>query len=171
MALKLHTAATGQVVTTAEAKVQLRVTHSAEDALIAGMIGAATEQAEHLMGRALLPQKWQLTLDAFAPVLELQRPPVTAVDTVKYVDASGVLVTMDPAAYLLAKASDYTATLHPAHGTSWPTARSQPEAVQVVFSCGYADAAAVPLARATVDAVIANVSASASAASQAKVTA
>jgi uncharacterized phiE125 gp8 family phage protein len=146
VALIRHTAPSGQVVTTAEAKAQMRVTSSAEDALVALMIEAATEEAEHLMGRALLPQKWQLTLDSWPAVIELQRPPVTALDSVHYLaDADGADTELDGAAYQLAKAHAYTARLLPAFGTSWPATRLQAEAVRVVFSCGYADAASVPL--------------------------
>lgn len=145
MSLIRHTAPAGLVVTLAEAKAQLRVTNSAEDTAITSMVAAAVEECEHLMGRALLPQKWQLTLDAFAPQLLLQRPPVTAIDSVKYVHAdTGVLTTLDPSAYQVARADDYVARLNPAYGTSWPNVRCQPEAVQVIFSCGYADPTAVP---------------------------
>ncbi len=145
MALIQHTAPSGQVVTTAEAKAQTRVTTSAEDSLLVLMIEAATAEAEHLMGRALLPQKWQLTLDSWPDVIELQRPPVTAVDSVHYLAGEdGTDTLLDPAAYQLAKAHAYTARLLPAYLTSWPATRDQAEAVRVVFSCGYATPAAVP---------------------------
>ena len=145
MSLIRHTAPTGAVINLSDAKAQLRVTNSAEDAAIASMVAAAADECEHLMGRALLQQKWQLTLDAFVTPLLLQRPPVTAIDSVKYVHATtGVLTTLDPSAYQLAKADDYLVRLVPAFGTSWPSARCQAEAVQVVFTCGYATALAVP---------------------------
>ena len=145
MSLIRQTAPTGQVVSLQDAKAQLRVTSSAEDTAIASMVAAAVDECEHLMGRALLPQKWQLTLDAFATPLLLQRPPVTAIDSVKYVHAdTGVLTTLDPSAYQLAKADDYLVRLVAAYGTSWPSARRQPEAVQGVFSCGEVNALAVP---------------------------
>lgn len=169
MTLKLQAPATVPAVTLAEAKLHLRIDTSAEDALLTSLVVAATQDAEHLMGRAVMPQKWQLTLDTFfdpsvfsepAPLtidivrgpsyvtgstaLQLARPTVTAVDTVKYIDPTGVLQTLASTEYQLAAASDYTARLLPAYGKSWPAIRPQPEAVQVVFSCGYADAASVP---------------------------
>ena len=146
MSLKLFAPRTAQPIDLAAAKLHLRVDNSAEDALIDALIVAATDDAEHLMGRALLPQKWQLTLDSFASdEITLQRPTVTAVDSVKYLQASdGVLTTLANTEYTLAAASDFTARLVPAFGKSWPATRAMPEAVQVVFSCGYADAAAVP---------------------------
>lgn len=145
MALQLQTAATGSPVTVDEAKLHLRVSVAEDDTLITALIGAATLDAEHLMGRAVMPQKWQLTLDAFTNSIVLQRPPVTGVDSVKYVDAAtGTLTTIAPAMYQFAGASDYAARVVPAYGQSWPAARTQPEAVQIIFSTGYADAAKVP---------------------------
>jgi uncharacterized phiE125 gp8 family phage protein len=152
MALKLQTAATLLPITVQEAKLHCRVvasiadvSNTAEDALFTSLIGSATLEAEHLMGRAVMPQKWQVTLDAFQSSIDLQRPPVTAVDSVKYVDATtGTLTTVSPSVYQFVAGSDYTARIVPAYGQSWPSARAQPEAVQVIFTTGYADAASVP---------------------------
>jgi uncharacterized phiE125 gp8 family phage protein len=150
MPLKLITPRTLQPVTLAEAKLHLRVDTSDDDALITALIIAATDDAEALMQRAVLPQTWKLTLDSFGGAsswacIELQRPTVIAVTSVYYNQASdGVLTLLDPSAYQLAAASDYTARLLPAYGTYWPDLRDQAEAVQVTFTAGYADAAAVP---------------------------
>lgn len=158
MGLQLQTAATADPVTLAEAKLHLRVDFTADDALITSLISAATLGAEHMTGRALMPQKWLLTLDSFVKptsqwgvyvpavqAIDLQRPPVTGVDSIKYVDSiTGTLTTLSPAIYQVAMASDYTAKVVPAYGQSWPTPRAQPEAVQILFSTGYADAAHVP---------------------------
>lgn len=149
--LKLHTAATLPAVTTAEAKLHLRVDHSDEDALIDALVSAATADAEHIMGRAVMPQKWQLSIEAF-PVasgdttaeIELPRPPVTAIDSITYVGSDGVDATVAAEDFQLASASDYTAYVAPLYGEVWPTARDQAQSVRVVFTCGYANAAAVP---------------------------
>ncbi len=144
MSLSLHTAPTLLPVSLEEARTVQHVDESDEDYLLELAINQATEDAEQIMKRAISPQKWQLTLYAFDGVLTLQRPKVTAVDSVKYVNTEGVLNTLDPSAYKLSASSDYTATLHPAYGTSWPSTRAEPEAVQVVFTCGDANVAAVP---------------------------
>ncbi|MGJ7512348.1 head-tail connector protein [Variovorax sp. GT1P44] len=152
MTLRLQTAATLLPVTVPEAKLHCRtisdiadVSNTSEDALFTSLIGAATLEAEHLMGRAVMPQKWQVMLDAFCNSIALQRPTVSAVDSVKYVDATtGTLTTVNPTVYQFVAGSDYTARVVPAYGQVWPSARSQPEAVQVIFSTGYADAASVP---------------------------
>lgn len=146
MTLELSVARTAQPVTLAEAKLHLRVDAAEDDALISALIVAATDAAEHLMGRAVLTQRWQLTLDCFdADEIALQRPPVTSIVSVKYLQASdGVLTTLAGTEYTLAAASDYTARVVPAWGKSWPATRDVPEAVQILFEAGYADAASVP---------------------------
>lgn len=146
MSLTLHTAAALLPLTPAEAKLQCRALDlSIEDPLFVRIIGAATEDAEHLMQRAVMPQKHQLTLDAFASSIELRMPPITAIDSVKYVDATtGTLTTLPDTEYQLVGAKEHVPRLVAAYGKTWPATRAQPEAVQIVFSCGYADAAAVP---------------------------
>ncbi len=145
MTLRLHTAPTGQVVTTAEAKAQARVTHSAEDALIDLMIQAASSEAEHLMARAILPQQWRLTLDAWVRPVPLRMPPVRSVLSVQYADpTTGTMTLLDSGEYVLAHADDLGVDLYPAYGKSWPAHRTQPDAIEVIFEAGYANAAAVP---------------------------
>jgi uncharacterized phiE125 gp8 family phage protein len=145
MALKLITAATALAVSLVEAKEHLRVTESTEDTLITAMITAATEVAEQMTGRAIMPQTWELTLDSFPDAFELTRIPAASITSLKYYDADGVLTTMDGAAYTLDIADDYGfAYVVPAYGTEWPTAREQINAVVVRYVAGYANAAAVP---------------------------
>lgn len=147
MALKLLTPPTASVLTLAEAKVHLRedLVDAGNDALITAIVSAATQDAEHLMGRAILPQTWQLTLDAFPSVIDLPRPTVTDVASVKYVDATaGTLTTLNPSQYQTCLASDIAASIVPAYGCSWPAVRSQPESVQVTFTAGWATPADVP---------------------------
>lgn len=144
MSLRLQTPPASPPITLDQAKLHCRVIADSEDELISALIEAATQDAEHLMGRAVMPQKWQLSLEAFAPSIELHRPTVTAVDSVKYVDEAGVLQTLPSTEYQFVGATDYVARVVPAYGKFWPPARFQPEAVQIVFSCGYESKEAVP---------------------------
>ncbi len=143
MSLSIHTAPTLQPVTLAAMQEHLRNDAGVEESLIEALIDAATASAEHIMGRAIMPQKWQLMANSFDDLL-LKMPTVTAVDSVKYVDTSGALTTLNPSVYQTVLGSDYGASIQLAYGQSWPEVRDQPESVQVVFSCGYADAASVP---------------------------
>lgn len=143
MSLKLITAPTAEPVSLAEAKLHLRVDHADDDTLISSLIVAARQSAEHITGRALMPQTWELALDAFDSVICLPKPPFVSVTSVKYTDSNGVLQTLDPAAYSVDSYSE-PARLIPVYGGSWPSTRSQPNAVLIRYQAGYADAAAVP---------------------------
>ena len=169
MALKPHTAPTVPCVTLAEAKVQVHAdpTVTDEDALITAMVAAATDDAEHLMQRAVMPQKWLLTLDAFveetaspkviawqpwspmvvpsADCILLRRPIVTSIDSIQYAAAdTGTMTTLPATEYQVDLASELIARVAPAYGKTWPATRLQLGAVQIVFSCGWPNAAAVP---------------------------
>jgi len=153
--LTLTTAPAATPVTLAEAKAHLRVTTADEDTLITALIEAATEQAEHLMQRAVMDQQWTLTLDSFsdpsaasadtASAIELRRPTVTAVVSVQYLEpVAGVLTTLAGSLYTADLSSPLVARLVPAYNQTWPDTRAQIAAVQVRFSCGWLNAAAVP---------------------------
>lgn len=145
MALQLQTPPTLYPLTVAEAKSHLRVDVADDDALIQALISASTQDAEHLMGRAIMPQKWLYTADVFDAEIELDRPTVTAVDYVKYIHpTTGVPTTLSAGVYQTVLLSDHKAKILPAYGQTWPGTRAQPEAVQILFSCGYPDAASVP---------------------------
>jgi uncharacterized phiE125 gp8 family phage protein len=143
MSLRLHTAPTLKPVSLADMQEHLRVDIGVEESLILALIDAATASAEYLMGRAIMPQKWQLMTDSLND-LTLKMPIVSAVESVKYIDSTGALVTLDPSFYQVVLGSEYGASIRLAYGQTFPEVRYQPESVQVIFSCGYADAASVP---------------------------
>jgi uncharacterized phiE125 gp8 family phage protein len=145
MALKLITAASAMAVSLAEAKLHLRVDAADEDALITAFITSATEAAEQITGRALMPQTWELTLDAFPDAFELTRTPVASVTSIIYADATGTPQTLSSALYTLDAAHDYGhAYVVPVYASTWPATRDQINAVALRYVAGYANAAAVP---------------------------
>lgn len=145
MALKLITAATALAVSLAEAKLHLRVDVADDDALITALITAATELAEQATGRAIMPQTWELTLDAFPAALEITRVPAISVTSLKYWDTAGVQQTLGTARYTLDNADEFGAAyVVPVYGDTWPDTREQINAVALRYVAGYADAAAVP---------------------------
>jgi uncharacterized phiE125 gp8 family phage protein len=58
-------APTAEPLTTAQAKLYLKVDTSADDALIDSLVKSAREHVEAITGRALITQTWQYMIDAF----------------------------------------------------------------------------------------------------------
>lgn len=162
MSLKLITPPTGLVVDLASAKVHLSVDSGDDDTLITAMIGAASDYAEQMTGRALLPQTWELSLDAFPlnswqrigaywpeyiAAMRLTRVPVASITSVSYTDTEGAAQTLSNTLYTLDAADDFGAAyVVPAYNTIWPLTQESINAVRVRYVAGYANAAAVPQA-------------------------
>lgn len=153
--LKVKTAPTEEPVSLDEAKLHLRVDHTEEDTLIAQCIAAAARWAEDRAGVSLTTRVLQLALDAFPipgdrgyPAILLPAPPIDEAEdvTVTYVDSAGANQTLSAADYVL-DAFACPATLRPAYGKSWPTARAQPNAVTVEWTAGAAQADVDPRAK------------------------
>lgn len=133
-------------VTTAEAKVHLRVEHAADDGYIAELITAARELVEAQYDRTLVTTTITVTLPGFfcdGGPLRLPRGPLRSVTSISYLDSAGDVVTLDPARYRVDATAD-PGTVTPAWGHAWPVARPIEAAVTVVYSAGYGAAADVP---------------------------
>ena len=147
--LSIKTPATIKPVTLAEAKVQVREVGTAEDALITSLIDAATQEAEQIMQRAVMPQQWRWVMDSFETDGDNRvsiPTPARAVSAVNYVrDSDGATVALTPETdYLADTRGEFYALVFPAYGKSWPTPRAQPGAVEIVIDVGWPDAASVP---------------------------
>ena len=147
MSLRLITAPSVEPVSLVEAKKHLRVSASDEDALITALIVTAREAVEHELGRALVSQTLEKTLDMFPFAIELPNPPVASITSIKYLDENGIEQTLSSSSYTLDNASDSRpAWLTPAYGYAWPSTYAEINAVKVRYVAGWANAAAVPQA-------------------------
>lgn len=147
MSLKLITPPATEPVSLVEAKAHLRVTGSDEDTLITALIAASREAAEHELGRALISQTWEKTLDMFPEAIELPNVPVQSVTSLKYLDSDGAEQTLSSSSYTLDNASDSRpAWVTPAYGRTWPDTYAEVNAVKVRYVAGWANAATVPQA-------------------------
>ena len=123
---------------------------SAHDPDITAMIKAAREYLDGssgILGRALVPQTWELRLDGFpggrawpgGAAIDLPLPPLRSVEAVTYLDATGTARTLPAEDYqVLGLGGAAAASIVPAFGKTWPSTRLQPESVAVRFVCGYA---------------------------------
>lgn len=135
--LTLVTAPAALPVTLSEAKAQLRVDHSDEDALISALIASAVAQIDGPdgIGYAMQAQTWRLTLDAFPAVIRLPMRPVVSVSAITYVGSDDVTATFPAESYRVVIAGG-TALIEPVHGVSWPSTKDVLGAVNITFVAG-----------------------------------
>lgn len=146
MGLTLVTAPASEPLTTAEAKSHLRVDISDDDTLIDAYVKAARQYVEEELGRALITQTWDYTLDEFpsdGSAIQLPKPPLVSVTSVSYVDTSGVTQTLSSSNYIV-NTGTLKGEITLAYGASWPATREQAKAVTARFVAGYGAASAVP---------------------------
>lgn len=144
---KITTAPAAEPVSLDEAKLQLRITDDVENELVERLIGFCRRRAEDIADRSLITQKISYRLDAWpsGDLILLPRSPVSAIDSIKYIDTAGVEQTLAAAVYSLDSYS-IPARLQPAYDQEWPDLREVPNAVTVAYTAGFGAAAAnVPL--------------------------
>jgi len=120
-------------------------TRTREDALLQRLLETASSRAERELRRALITQAWKQTASAFpcGSAWRIPKPPLKAITSVQYMDATGALATMASGDYVTVA----PAGPNPTHGTlvlgdgkAWPTPGiNHPEVAQVTFTAGYGD--------------------------------
>ena len=106
------------------------------DAEIEDLILDAVEYVEERANRAICLQTWELTMDRFPRLIELWRPPVIAVSSIKYFDPAGAEQTVDSADYEVDTKSA-PGRIRPVQDTFWPETEIRLNAVTVLFTAGY----------------------------------
>ena len=152
------------LVSAAELKASLRITNSVEDAIATRCIRAAYDWLAGENGwlnRTLITTTYLAVLpgwvkpevyssrDTGGPAtrwvrtssFELPKPPLVSVQSVKYL-ADSVLETVDSADYVVSTKGLF-GRVSLAHGSTWPTTDTHPEAVQIAFTAGYGTGAQV----------------------------
>ena len=113
-----------------------------DDDYIEELITAAREYIEELTVRAIGSQKWKMLMDDFPAddSIEILFPPLTEVDSVTYINSSGVSATMsasDSNGYIVDTNSE-PGRIFMSYGGSWPSFTAYPHnAVEIIFTCGY----------------------------------
>ena len=145
-----------------EAKDHLRVdaSYTDTDSLILTQIIAARQRAEQLTRRCLVTQHWKYVADSFpgaslmgiplgkvfgmpSHALILEKSPVASIESITYLGMNGIRQTM-PATDYIAELVGEPCRITPVFGKIWPIPMPQIGAVEVNFTAGYGDAAAVP---------------------------
>ena len=122
-------------ITLSEAKLYLRVDGSGEDTLIASMITAARMAAEHYLRRSLITQSRRISYDNYAPAcIELVFGPVQSVSSVKLITRIGAETVIDSNYYHLTAGNEKLLM----------DSALMADRVEVTYSAGYGNAAAVP---------------------------
>jgi len=139
--LNLITAPACEPLTLTDAKDHLRVTYSDEDLLIESLITAARIEFEALTYRQLITATYDLVLDGFPRndlPIRIPRAPLQSVTSITYTDPAGDAQTLDSANYIVS-ATRLPGIIRPAYGCTWPTARTEPDAVTVRFLAGHGE--------------------------------
>ena len=133
-----------------EAKAHLRVEHTHEDALIAGLINAATRNAESITGTRITQAQVVKKFSQFSSEMILEWP-LISIDQIKYIDKTGTEQTLhdsvsspNATSAVFQVVSRWQANLAQskpyitlAYNQAWPETQTQPEAVTVVYTSGY----------------------------------
>ena len=144
MALKLNTAPTVEPIDLAKAKTHLRIDldDEGENQLIEDYIEAARLECERFQNRSYITQTWELWLDNWpgSGTIELKRPPVQSVTSVKYYDTSDTEATFSSDDYFVDTKDQYSPRLVLGYGKSWPSTTLRPaNGVCVTYVTGYGD--------------------------------
>ncbi len=125
-----------------EVKGHLRLNSEEERGRIESLlIPSAEGWVEDLTNRALITQTWKLQLDGFGgDVIVIPKPPLQAITEISYVDSAGATQVLAPAEYVVdtpAGPNAKNGRVWPAYLHSWPSPRSQRNAIAITFRCGY----------------------------------
>jgi uncharacterized phiE125 gp8 family phage protein len=113
---------------------------STEDNLLSVLITAAREYCEGYTGRALATQTIEAYLDEFpcGDCIELPRPPLQSVTSVKYTDSAGTETTMTVTTQYLVDADSDVGRIVLPYGVSWPSFTEYPvNPIKIKYVCGY----------------------------------
>ena len=140
--IELLTAPTVEPISIAEYKEHMRIEHSDDDALIAGLINVATNYLDvtGMLGKAMITQTWCEYVDFHATTVHLSITPVQSVTSIQYYDVNNVLQTDTLSNYYIIGTKGYK-TIYPKSGFSWPVTFKRDDAIKITYVVGYGDTA------------------------------
>jgi uncharacterized phiE125 gp8 family phage protein len=137
--LRIVTAPASEPVTLAEAKAHLRLESTEDDTYVSVLILAARQHVEEVCWRGVVTQTREAVLEAFPyeDAVELPGGNLGAITSATYVDADGVTQTLDGDVYE-ADTVSVPGRLVLSYDQTWPSTRSQWDAVRVQYTVGWA---------------------------------
>ena len=130
-------------ITLAEVKKHCEVPadDTAHDTQLTTLMSVARDQFEADCDLALLATVYSVNLDSWPVVIDLPIRPLATVNWVKYYDDAGTQQTLATSVYSVNSAQR---RIELAYNQTWPSVQSRWDAIEIRFTCGYADAASVP---------------------------
>lgn len=128
-----------------EVKRGLRIDHHEENELIRDYLAQAVGMIDgpQGIGVAMMAQTWTVALDGFPAEIRLPGGPITGVERIRYLDRSLEWQTIDAAQYRAVLTKD-PARIVPVPGFAWPRPVDGVGTVEVDYTLGAVDRAAVP---------------------------
>lgn len=126
-------------VSLAALKARMKLTSTADDTQLAGIITQAREFAERVSRRSLAYKSYAYSLDRFPyphEPLRVPVPPLIAISSITYLDGTLTEQTLDPSEYFVAP-NQIPALIVPAPGNVWPSTARVPGAVTLNMTAGY----------------------------------
>ncbi|WP_105215704.1 head-tail connector protein [Pseudoalteromonas sp. T1lg22] len=137
MLRKLIQAPSVEPITVAELAAH---THADDDhhEYLQSLVPRARKRFEQRTGRLLVEQTWQFAMAKFGQEIVLPYAPLRSINSIKYINNQGQLVTLDPSEYRIVD-HGLTAVITPKLGGSWPAVGFKvADAVQVECVLGHA---------------------------------
>lgn len=129
-------------VTTAAAKLHMRVEHDADDVLIDGLIVAARAMIEKMTGTRMVTQTVAFKTGNWAAMAQLPVAPISAISAISYIDSGGLAQTLSGSIYE-ARLAGLQPSVVLKYSNSWPGIQAGSE-ITVTAVAGYGVAGEQP---------------------------
>ena len=126
-------------------KVNNRVTHTAEDALLGAIAKSADAFIQTYTGQALMTQTIRHAFVGWAEQMRIKKGPLQSIASITYVDENGATQVLPTTDYVVENPDDSFVVIRWASDATWPnldTSSLYPVTINGVY--GYSDAASVP---------------------------
>ncbi len=129
-----------KLISTADANTHLRF--SGQDTYVDGLVKAATSSLERYLKRVFITQEWEVYYDCWEREMKIPFPKTQTVDSVTYIDLSGVEQTLvEETDYWVVLTTD-PSYIKLAYDFTPPELQyGRPDAIKITFTAGYGDEA------------------------------